>query len=106
MSLVNFKKTYMLPVDFKKRFMSPVDFKKSFMLPVVFLSPVADKKGPMSPVAKYPSEALVYQNLTFYKLCHLTLSSIMFTQKERNNVISTNNLLLPLGWYLCLLSVD
>jgi hypothetical protein len=25
---------------------------------IVCLSPVADKKGPMSPVAKYPSEAL------------------------------------------------
>jgi hypothetical protein len=70
MSLVNFNKTYMSPVDFKKRFMSPVDFKKSFMslvdfekglcrlsLYIVFLSPVTDKKGPMLPVAKYPSEA-------------------------------------------------
>jgi hypothetical protein len=61
MSLVNFKKTYMSTVDLKKRFMSPVDFMKCFMSPViiVFLSPVTDKEGPMSPVAKYPLEALL-----------------------------------------------
>jgi hypothetical protein len=52
------------------------------LVTIVFLSPVADKKGPMSPVAKYPSEALSRAGKTTRKCIIIFSDPVLYCTSE------------------------